>query len=187
MAIGSYPHTIDNGAGERITFLRRVPGRRGDRLDVESVVGRGAGPPMHIHHFQDEAITVVEGRIGYQRPGEDPRFAGPGERVVFAAGEAHKFWNAGEGELRGTGYIEPADNIEFFLGALYDSVKRNGGRPDLFDIAWLVHRYRSEFAMVDIAPALQRVVFPILILVGKLRGKYARFANAPEPIRRPRP
>ena len=22
----SYPHTIDNGAGERITFLRRVPG-----------------------------------------------------------------------------------------------------------------------------------------------------------------
>jgi hypothetical protein len=30
-----YPHTIDNGAGERITFLRRVPGRNGDRVEGE--------------------------------------------------------------------------------------------------------------------------------------------------------
>ena len=26
----SYPHSIDNGAGERLTFLRRVPGPAGD-------------------------------------------------------------------------------------------------------------------------------------------------------------
>ena len=63
MAI-SYPHTIDNGAGERITFLRRVPGKLGDRIEVENVVGPGTGPPMHIHHYQDEALTVVQGRIG---------------------------------------------------------------------------------------------------------------------------
>ena len=34
----TYPHTIDNGAGgERLTFLRRVPGARGERLEVEVV------------------------------------------------------------------------------------------------------------------------------------------------------
>ena len=131
MAI-SYPHTIDNGAGERITFLRRVPGKLGDRIAVENVVGPGIGPPMHIHHYQDEALTVVQGRMGYQRLGEEPRYGGPGDTAVFAAGEAHKFWNAGDGELRCTGYVEPADNIEFVLGALYDSTKRNGGRPDPF-------------------------------------------------------
>ena len=27
----TYPHTIDNGAGERLTFLRRVPDPAGDR------------------------------------------------------------------------------------------------------------------------------------------------------------
>jgi uncharacterized cupin superfamily protein len=182
VASPSYPHTIDNGAGERITFLRRVPGRRGERLEVENVVGRGSGPPMHVHHFQDEALTVVEGRVGYQRVGEDAQFAGPGDSVVFAAGEAHKFWNAGEGELRCTGYIEPADNIEFFLGALYDSVKRNGGRPDPFDVAWLIRRYRTEFSMVDLPPMVLRVVFPLLTLLGRLLGKYARYTHAPPPV-----
>jgi uncharacterized cupin superfamily protein len=183
----SYPHTIDNGAGERITFVRRIPGKRGDRLEIENVVGQGNGPPMHIHHFQDEALTVVGGRIGYQRAGEEPTYGGPGDTALFVAGEAHKFWNAGEGELRCTGYIEPADNIEFFLGALYDSTGRNGGRPDLFEVAWLIRRYRSEFTMVELPPAVQRVVFPLVVLVGQLRGKYSRYANAPEPIRRPRP
>ena len=91
----TYPHTIDNGAGERLTFLRRVPGSAGDRLEVENVVKPGAGPPMHVHYYQEEALTVQQGRIGYQRPGEPPQFAGPGESVAFKAGEPHRFWNAG--------------------------------------------------------------------------------------------
>src|SRR5688500_17719278 len=99
MAIYTYPHTIENGAGERMTFLRRVQGPDGERLEVENRVSPGSGPPMHIHHLQEEAITVLEGRIGYQWPGEEPRFAGPGETITFHAGEAHKFWNDGDGEL----------------------------------------------------------------------------------------
>jgi quercetin dioxygenase-like cupin family protein len=38
---------------------------------------------MHVHNYQEEALTVQQGRIGYQRPGGPPRFAGPGETVVF--------------------------------------------------------------------------------------------------------
>ena len=38
---------------------------------------------MHVHYCQDEALTVRTGRIGYQRLGEAPQFAGPGETVVF--------------------------------------------------------------------------------------------------------
>src|SRR5687768_2290643 len=66
----SYPHTIENGAGERLTFLRRVQGPTGDRVEGESVVAPGAGPPMHVHHLQEEALTVQQGRMGYQRLGE---------------------------------------------------------------------------------------------------------------------
>ncbi len=132
MSTYTYPHTIENGAGgERLTFLRRVPGTTGDRLEVENVVKPGAGPIMHVHHYQEEALTVVQGRIGYQRLGEPARFAGPGETVTFRAGEAHKFWNAGEEDLRGTGYIEPADNVEHFLGAIFESQRRSGrSRPN---------------------------------------------------------
>ena len=181
-----YPYTIENGAGERITFLRRVPGPGGDRLEIENAVGPRSGPPMHTHHYQVEGFTVLEGRVGYQRLGEEPRFAGPGESITFKAGEPHKFWNAGDVELRCAGYIEPADNIEFFLGALYDSTKRNGGtRPDPFDAAFLITRYRSEFAMVEIPAPVQRVVFPLQVMLGRILGKYARYSDAPEPVRRP--
>jgi quercetin dioxygenase-like cupin family protein len=181
----TYPHTIDNGAGESITFVRRVTGPAGDRLEVDNVVKPGSGPPMHIHHHQAEALTVTKGRIGYQRAGEPERFAGPGETVTFKAGEAHRFWNAGPGDLHCTGYIEPPDNVEFFLTALYDSTKRSGGhRPDPFDAAFLAHRYRSEFALVEIPAAVQRFVFPLQVALGKLLGKYGKYADAPEPMHR---
>ena len=181
----TYPHTIEDGAGERITFSRRVPGRAGDRLELENVVSPGAGPPMHVHYYQDEAVTVQAGRIGYQRLGEPPQFAGPGDTVVFKAGEFHRFWNAGQENLVGAGYIEPAGNIEYFLGALYESRRMSGGaRPHPLDVAFLVRRYRSEFG-VAAAPALvQRLVFPILVAIGTLIGRYGKYADAPEPVRR---
>jgi uncharacterized cupin superfamily protein len=181
----TYPHTIENGAGEQIVFLRKVSGSRGDRLEVENVVKPGAGPPMHVHHFQEEALTVRQGRIGYQRPEGPAQFAGPGDTVTFKAGEAHKFWNAGDDDLLCTGYVEPADNIEYYLTALFDSVKRNGrGRPDLFDAAFLMTRYRSEFGMLEIPAAVQRFVFPLQVALGRWLGKYRRFHDAPEPVRR---
>ena len=181
MSTDAYPRTIDNGAGERLTFLRRD----GDRLEVENVVSPGSGPPMHVHHLQEEAVTVEQGRIGYQRAGGPAQFAGPGETVVFKAGEVHKFWNPGEEELRGTGYVEPADNLEYFLTAIYDSMKRSGGhRPDPFDAAFLTRRYRTEFGMAEIPAPVQKLLFPVIVALGRLLGKYKKYADAPEPVRR---
>lgn len=176
-----YPHTIDNGAGERLTFVRR----RGDKLEVENVVGPGGGPPMHLHHHQTETLTVKQGRLGYQRLGQEPAFAEEGETVVFPAGEAHRFWNAGEGELRCTGTIAPIDNIEYFLSALYDSQRRSGGkRPNPFEVAYLVTRFRGEFELVGMPAVVRRIVFPVLVTIGKLFGRYDHYADAPRPVRR---
>jgi len=184
----SYPHTLENGGGERIVFERKVQGAAGERLEGYNVVSPGAGPPMHVHFLQEEALTVVHGRMGYQRPGGPEHFAGPGESVVFKAGDAHRFWNAGDTELRCTAYIEPAHNVEFFLGAIFESTRRTGGqRPDPFDAAFLITRYRTEFAMLEIPPIVQRLVFPALVAVGRLLGKYEKYRDAPEPIRGGRP
>jgi quercetin dioxygenase-like cupin family protein len=179
----TYPHTIENGAGEQITFLRRVSGPEGERLEVENCVSPGGGPPMHVHHYQTEALTVVEGRIGYQRPGGQPMYAGPGETVSFPPGDAHRFWNAGDTDLRCRGYVYPPDNVEYFLKSLYESTKRGGGhRPSAFDAAWLTTRYRSEFGLLAVPQLAQRLIFPVLIAIGTLLGKYRRYADAPEPI-----
>src|SRR5687768_3897341 len=134
---------------------------------------------MHVHYHQEEVFTVQRGRIGYQRAGEPEQFAGPGETVAFKAGEAHRFWNAGQDDLWCTGYVEPADSVEYLLTELFESTKRSGkGRPDPFDIAFLMTRYRSEFAPADIPVPIQRLAFPVLTAIGTLLGRYRRYADA---------
>lgn len=184
----TYPHVLDNGAGERLVFTGRVPGRLGDRLEGENTVAPGAGPPMHVHHFQEEGFTVLAGRLGYERLGEGPRFAGPGESVVFRPGEPHRFWNAGPDTLHCRAYVEPADNLEYFLAGIFAAQRRAGGtRPALLDTAFLTRRYRREFAMLAIPAVVQAVLFPVVVAVGRLLGRYAHFADAPPPVRRARP
>ncbi|CAN5670375.1 hypothetical protein BH24ACI5_BH24ACI5_10740 [soil metagenome] len=140
---------------------------------------------MHVHYLQDEGFTVDDGRLGYQRQEEAGRYAGPGESVVFKAGEPHRFWNAGAGDLRCTGYVEPAGNVEFLLTEIFESSRRRGGgRPDLLDAAFLMTRCRGEFAMLEIPAPVQRFLFPILVMIGTLLGRYRKYADA---LRRARP
>jgi mannose-6-phosphate isomerase-like protein (cupin superfamily) len=181
-----YPYTIDNGQGERLTFLGLTEGPDGVRVDAEGFARPGAGPPMHVHYLQAEAARVVRGWLGHQVLGGEPQFAGPGEHVVWPAGTPHKWWNAGTEDLHTTGWCSPPDNIEFFLGALFASVKEHGGRPGMFDAAFLMTRYRSEFAMLELPAVARRVVMPLIYSVGVLCGKYRKFKDAPPPVRRTR-
>ena len=177
------PLRIENGHGEVLTFERRVMTPTGERIEGTNEVQPGSGPPMHIHHRQEEGLTVLTGRLGYEMPGEAPRFVEPGETVVFAPGVAHRFWAEGEDLLRCSAYIQPPDNVAYFLGEIFRSTREHGGRPDPFEAAFLLHRYRSEFALLDIPAPVQRFVFPVLRLIGGLTGKFRRFAASPEPIR----
>jgi hypothetical protein len=54
----------------------------------------------------------------------------------------------------------------------------------LQEIAFLVTRYRSEFGMSAIPALVQRIIFPIQLLLGRLSGRFAKYADAPEPARR---
>jgi len=81
------------------------------------------------------------------------------------------------------GWCSPPDNIEYFLGALFESTKENGGtRPGLFDAAFLVTRYRTEFALLELPAVVRRVVIPVVYVVGTVLGKYEKFTDAPSPI-----
>jgi quercetin dioxygenase-like cupin family protein len=110
---GQYRRTLDNGAGELLTFLGVGFDAEGHQLlEVESQVQPGSGPPMHAHHLQDESLTVQEGRIGYRVSGGPDHFAGPGETVTFARRQMHRFWNAGDGVLRCSGWVSRPRNLE---------------------------------------------------------------------------
>jgi mannose-6-phosphate isomerase-like protein (cupin superfamily) len=179
-----YPRTIENGAGERLTFRGVRTGVDGHQyLDIENQVAPGSGPPMHIHHLQRETMTVEQGRAGYRIAGGPELFAEAGEIVTFEAGQMHRFWNAGEGVLRCKGWASPPHNLEYFLTELFASMRRNGGgRPNRSDAAYLLGRYRTEFGLGGVPPPVRRLVFPALRQVGTAIGRYHRFANAPAPI-----
>lgn len=71
--MSTYPFSIENGAGERLTVSGRVQGPDGERVVGEALVEPGAGPPMHVHLLQEEAaFTVLQGRIGHQVGPNDP-------------------------------------------------------------------------------------------------------------------
>ena len=103
----------------------------------------------------------------------------PASRPRSPPARSIRFWNAGEDELVCTGFVRPPDNLEYFLTQIYASMRANGGkRPRLFDAAYLSSRYRSEFGMADIPQPVQRVVFPVVVAIGRLFGLHRRFAGA---------
>jgi quercetin dioxygenase-like cupin family protein len=186
--MSDYPHTIDNGAGERLTFLGISSDDQGEYLEVRNSVSPGSGPPMHVHHLQEEAVTVQRGTMAWQLQGGEEHLAHTGESASFAPGQMHRFWNAGDEDLVCSGWVRPPHNIEYFLTQVYASTRANGGRrPRLFDVAYLLTRYRSEFAMADIPTPVLRLVFPVVSGVGRVLGMGRRFAGAPEPVTRGRP
>ena len=80
---------------------------------------------------------------------------------------------------------EPGPQRRVFLTALYDSTKEQGGhRPHPQDAAYLLTRYRSEFGMPVIPWFVQRFIFPIQVWLGRRSGRFDKYRDAPEPVRR---
>ena len=140
-----YPHIIENCIGEKLIFKEVKKEPDGDRLMVENYVTPGSGPVMHIHWLQDEALTVVKGKLGYQVQGKPVQYAAEGDTVLFTKGTPHRFWNDGQEVLHCKGWIKPANTIVFFLSSIYDAQNKSGNaRPEQFDAAYLLTRYAAE-------------------------------------------
>src|SRR5688500_9925773 len=181
--MNNYPKVIESGTGEQLTFLRRYIKDDVEYLEAENLVQPGSGPPMHVHHLQDESLTVIEGLMAGQLPGQEPKLYYPGETAFFERGVAHKFWNAGNTVLRCTGFVSPVHNMEYFLTEIYRSTKEGGkGRPSSFDAAYLLNRYKSEFDMLEIPAFVKKVIFPLTLFFGRLKGLHKKFKDAPPPI-----
>jgi quercetin dioxygenase-like cupin family protein len=74
--------------------LMRIQGRA-EQTDgalglVDAIFYEGFGPPLHVHHREDEGFYVLEGQIRF-RKGDDEFIAGPGTLVWLPRGIAHAF------------------------------------------------------------------------------------------------
>jgi len=179
----TYPHIIENCIGEKLIFHKVEQEIDGEKVIVENYVAPGSGPTMHTHWLQDESLTVMAGKIGYQILGAPEQFAIEGETILFRRGIPHKFWNAGKDVLHCKGWIKPGNTIVFFLSALFAAQNKSGkGQPEIFDGAYLIKRYASEYDLPEIPKFVKKTIIPATYYVGQLLGKYKHFKNAPMPI-----
>jgi uncharacterized cupin superfamily protein len=157
----NYPHKISNKHGEVLIFKEIQIEEGVEKVIVENEVRPGSGPPMHVHYKQTESLTVLEGEMSYQIIGKEPVTVGVGETVTFEQGVAHKFWNSGESILKCTGWVKPANHLDFFLTEMYKAMDEGDGeRPEPFASSYLATRYTSEYAMLEMPAFVRKVIVP---------------------------
>jgi quercetin dioxygenase-like cupin family protein len=180
----TYPHVIENCIGEKIVFTELQKETDGDRLVGDCYATPGNGPVMHTHWLQDESLTVIKGKVGYQVQGQPEHFAHEGETILFKRGVALRFWNAGQEVLHCKAWVKPANTFAFFLSSVFTAQNKSGkAQPEMFDAAYLLKRYSAEYDLTEIPKFVKKVVIPITYYTGKILGKYKHFKDAPEPVK----
>jgi quercetin dioxygenase-like cupin family protein len=138
--------TIHNPAtGERITFVATSRDTDGEAVVIDTVVEpHGFVAAAHVHPYQSERFAVVEGRLGL-KVGREKRTLGPGEVVTVEPGKTHRFWNAGEGEVRFVCEIRPALQFEGLLETMFalaaDGKTNAKGMPNLLRLAVIANHH----------------------------------------------
>lgn len=178
------PHTIESGLGEKMIFKKIIQEPDGEKVIIEGFCKPKSGPAMHVHFKQDEALTVVKGKMGCQILGKEPVYYSVGQTATFLRNVPHRSWNAGEDELVVSSWVKPVNSLIFFLTTLYAAQKKSGsGRPEMFDAAYLMTKYKHEYDLPELPSFVKKVIMPATYLIGRLLGKYKKFDGAPEPLK----
>jgi mannose-6-phosphate isomerase-like protein (cupin superfamily) len=82
----------------------------------EEIVEPGWGPPLHVHHGEDEMFHVLEGDVRIWC-GEETFHAEPGVTAVLPRGVPHRFENVGDSVARMLVAVTPGGFETFFLDA----------------------------------------------------------------------
>ena len=131
-----------------------------------------SGPPLHLHFHEHEEIIVKAGTLGAQI-GTESVVVQAGGTAVLPAGLRHRWWNAGDDMLENSGYAVPVLDLDRFLQALFAVLNASpNGRPSIFYLAHVLWRHRNTQLVAVPPPPIQKIVFPILLLIGHILGKY---------------
>lgn len=184
------PLVLENRhTGERLA-LRRIVEPDGQQVLAlrGSLPPHRSGPPLHVHHHQDEQGRVIAGTLSVELDGR--RFHVPaGGSASLPRGAAHRWWNDGDETLEFEGTARPAGDLDRYLQAAFDILNAGpDGRPPLFYMAHLSWRHRRTQTVILLPKPLQAVVVPLVVLLGTVLGRYrgtdwpgapARYADAP--------
>jgi len=164
---------LENRHTGEVLVMRRV--RHGDQVVLElegSLPPKREGPPLHVHLMEHEEGEVISGAASAIVSGKTIKVAA-GERTVFPMGVPHRWWNAEDQPLQLKGRVIPVVDLDRYLQAIFAVLNAGpAGRPPIFHVAHVSYRHRRTQRLASVPLAVQRIVFPVVVLVGWLLGKY---------------
>lgn len=169
--------------GESLRLCRVRDGDDQTVLRIEGLLPPHAeGPPAHVHwHLREEGV-VAGGTLAAKR-GEESLLLRAGESIVFPPGVVHSWWNGGEDLLKVNGRAVPAGDLDRFLQGIFAVLNASpAGRPSLFHFAHVLWRHRHTHHVTRPPRVIQAILFPLVIGVGRMLGKYrgTSWPGAPE-------
>ena len=163
---------LENRHTGEILVMRRMRDAQGQIvLTLDGTLPPGtSGPPLHVHFHEHEQGIVKAGTLGAQI-GTD-KFVIPAEgTVVLPAGRPHRWWNAGDDLLEFSGHVVPVD-LDRYLQAVFAVLNASNGRPPIFYLAHVLWRHRDTQLLSIPPPAIQRILLPVVLIIGRILGKY---------------
>ena len=188
-----YPTVEAPRSGKTVRYLETVDDTGGDAARFEMWLAAppdSHGPMRHVHPEQDETLEVVDGALGLWHDGRTAELAA-GEEVTIPAGDPHRFWNAGDGELHLVGEVRPGLATEQFMYVTYglgaDHAATPSGMPlNLLRLAPVVEEYDDLLYLAHLPVWLQRLGIRLLAPLGRLLGYGAAYPEYVPPERRER-
>jgi mannose-6-phosphate isomerase-like protein (cupin superfamily) len=175
--------TIHNPiTGERITFLATSSDTDGEAVVIETVVKPdGFVAATHVHPHQSERFAVVDGTLGI-KVGRKKLTLGPGEVSVVEPGTPHRFWNAGEDDVRFVCEVRPALQFESLLETMFtlaaDGRTNRKGMPNPLRLA-VIARAHFDTVRLPFPPAwLQKAGLALGAPLGRGLGYRPTYAAA---------
>lgn len=101
-------------SGDRYTIKAAAGDTGGSFGLMEAIVPPQSGPPMHIHHKEDEAFYIVDGRFEIADHGRE-LVAGPGSFIWLPRGGPHRFRNISDKHAKMLLFFLPGGFEQFFV------------------------------------------------------------------------
>jgi quercetin dioxygenase-like cupin family protein len=140
----------------------------------------GAVAAAHVHPYQTEIFTVIEGRLGVKRGREKLELV-PGQVALIDPGTRHTFWNAGDETLRFRAEVRPALQFESLIETMFtlaaEGKTNKKGMPAPLRLA-VIARHHFDVVRLPLVPhALQKLALVPGALLGRAFG-YAATVEA---------
>jgi mannose-6-phosphate isomerase-like protein (cupin superfamily) len=160
--------------GERIVFQETSAETNGARVVFETIVQSGGFvAAAHLHPFQTEHFEVLSGTLGMRSAKEKVELRA-GETVVVQPGTPHRFWNAGDDEVRFNCTVTPALEFERLIATMYALAaagKTNRkGMPNPIRLAVIANNHFDDVRLPTIPHKLQKLGLALGAPAGRLLG-----------------